>query len=69
MIVGTPWFFNNHLLILKRIKYEDNPATVDLNSTEFWVQVHDLPPGLLSEQLAKRLGNFCGDLLGMTLLH
>lgn len=60
MLVGTPWFFNNHLLLLKRISYGDNPAVMELNSTEFWVQVHDLPPGLISESMAVQLGNFCG---------
>ncbi|MBA0789556.1 hypothetical protein Gotri_025506, partial [Gossypium trilobum] len=64
VLVGTPWFFNNHLLILKRITYGENSATLELNSTEFWVQVHDLPPGLMSEQLAKQLGNFCGGFIG-----
>ncbi|MBA0785720.1 hypothetical protein Gotri_025374, partial [Gossypium trilobum] len=57
VLVGTPWFFNNHLLILKRISYGDNPAVLELNSTEFWVQVHDLPPGLMSESMAVQLEN------------
>ncbi|MBA0672598.1 hypothetical protein Goklo_029003, partial [Gossypium klotzschianum] len=43
-----------------RISYGDNPAVLELNSTEFWVQVHDLPPGLMSESMAIQLGNFCG---------
>ncbi|MFQ6663930.1 hypothetical protein Gotur_031231 [Gossypium turneri] len=60
VLVETPWFFNNHLLLLKRISYGDNPAAIELNSTEFWVQVHDLPPGLISESMAVQLGNFCG---------
>ncbi|MBA0591183.1 hypothetical protein Gorai_019868 [Gossypium raimondii] len=64
VLVGTPWFFNNHLLILKRITYGENPAMLELNSTKFWVQVHDLPPGLMSEQLVKQLGNFCGGFIG-----
>ncbi|MBA0654479.1 hypothetical protein Goklo_021481 [Gossypium klotzschianum] len=64
VLAGTPWFFNNHLLILKRITYGENPATLELNSTVFWVQVHDLPLELMSEQLAKQLGNFCGGFIG-----
>ncbi|KAA3465169.1 nucleolin-like [Gossypium australe] len=57
---GTPWFFNNHLLILQRITNGENPVTMPLNHTEFWVQVHDLPPGLMTEAMAKQFGNFCG---------
>ncbi|MBA0845733.1 hypothetical protein Goarm_022809 [Gossypium armourianum] len=64
VLAGTPWFFNNHLLILKRIPYGQNPATLELNSIEFWVQVHELPPGLMSKPLAKQLGNFCGGFIG-----
>ncbi|MBA0820134.1 hypothetical protein Gohar_022256 [Gossypium harknessii] len=63
VLAGTPWFFNNHLLILKRIPYGGNPAMLELNSMEFWIQVHELPPGLMSESLVKQLGNFCGRFL------
>ncbi|MBA0810821.1 hypothetical protein Gohar_002779, partial [Gossypium harknessii] len=36
---------------------------LELNFTEFWIQVHELPPGLMSESMAKQLGNFCGKFL------
>ncbi|MBA0678140.1 hypothetical protein Goari_019502, partial [Gossypium aridum] len=55
VLAGTPWFFNNHLLILKRILYGDNLTVMELNFTEFWVQVHELPPGLMSESMAMQL--------------
>ncbi|MBA0706646.1 hypothetical protein Golax_018743, partial [Gossypium laxum] len=63
VLAGTPWFFNNHLLILKKILYGDNPAVMELNFIEFWVQVHELPRGLMSESMAVQLGNFCGKFL------
>ncbi|MBA0879077.1 hypothetical protein Goshw_000267 [Gossypium schwendimanii] len=63
VLARTPWFFNNHLLIMKRIPYGGNPAMLELNSTEFWIQVHELPQRLMSESLAKQLGNFCGRFL------
>ncbi|MBA0582100.1 hypothetical protein Gorai_024252 [Gossypium raimondii] len=31
-----------------------------LSSTEFWVQVHYLPPSLMLESMAKQFGNFLG---------
>ncbi|KAH1072497.1 hypothetical protein J1N35_024825 [Gossypium stocksii] len=43
VISGTPWFFNSHLLLLQRIQPGENPSVLVLNSTEFWVQVHELP--------------------------
>ncbi|MBA0770301.1 hypothetical protein Gotri_018957 [Gossypium trilobum] len=40
-----------------------NPATMDLKFTEFWLQVHGLPPGSMNELMAKQFGNFCGEYL------
>ncbi|MBA0766193.1 hypothetical protein Gotri_015258 [Gossypium trilobum] len=57
---GIPWFFNNHLLILQTISEEGNPTVLELNFTEFWIQVHDLLPGSMNESMAKQFGNFCG---------
>ncbi|MBA0700508.1 hypothetical protein Goari_027454 [Gossypium aridum] len=53
VLAGTPWFFNNHLLLLHRIQPGENHSLVLLIFTEFWVQVHDLPPGMVSETMAK----------------
>ncbi|KAG8475088.1 hypothetical protein CXB51_032029 [Gossypium anomalum] len=44
----------------KRLSMGGDPATLALNSTEFWIQVHELPPGLLTETMAKQVGDFCG---------
>ncbi|MBA0602743.1 hypothetical protein Gorai_002913 [Gossypium raimondii] len=61
--VGTLWFFNIHLLILQTILEGVNPAVVELKFTEFWIQVHDLPPGSMNESMAKQFGNFYGKFL------
>ncbi|MBA0876748.1 hypothetical protein Goshw_000579 [Gossypium schwendimanii] len=63
VLAGTPWFFNNHLLLLHRIQPGENPSIVPLIFTEFWVQVHDLPPGMVSETMAKQFGDFLGKFL------
>ncbi|PPE00461.1 hypothetical protein GOBAR_DD02511 [Gossypium barbadense] len=57
---GTPWFFNNHLLILQSIAEGENPAVMELKFTEFWLQVHDLLPGSMNDSMAKQFGNVCG---------
>ncbi|MBA0556850.1 hypothetical protein Golob_026920, partial [Gossypium lobatum] len=36
---------------------------MELNYTEFWIQVHDLPPGSMNELMAKQFGNFCGEFI------
>ncbi|MBA0678431.1 hypothetical protein Goari_019780, partial [Gossypium aridum] len=63
VVAGIPWFFNNHLIILQRVQIGENLVVIELNHTEFWIQVHDLPPGLMSVSMAKQLGDFCGKFL------
>lgn len=60
VLLGTPWFFNNHLFILQKVQQGEHPSDVLLNFTEFWIQIHDLPPGLMTEHMARQLGNFFG---------
>ncbi|KAA3477692.1 reverse transcriptase [Gossypium australe] len=60
---GIPWFFNNHLLILQKITIGGIPTSLPLVHTEFWVQVHNLPPGLMNVNMAKQFGNFCGQFI------
>lgn len=63
VVAGIPWFFNNHLIILQKVPVRVNPAVMELNHSEFWIQVHELPPGLMSVSMAKNLGDFCGKFL------
>ncbi|MBA0788546.1 hypothetical protein Gotri_027859, partial [Gossypium trilobum] len=60
---GLPWTFNNHLLILSKLKRGEDPLKIPLVYVPFWVQIHDVPIGLFSENLAKLLGNFIGAFL------
>ncbi|MFQ6638511.1 hypothetical protein Gotur_015740, partial [Gossypium turneri] len=63
VLKGFPWTFNNHLLILYRLRWGEDPMQVPLVFTPFWVQKHDVPIGLFSENLAVNLGNFLGDFM------
>ncbi|MBA0729623.1 hypothetical protein Golax_020346, partial [Gossypium laxum] len=38
-------------------------TALELNLMEFWIQVHKLPPGLMTELMAKQFGDFCGKFL------
>lgn len=57
---GGPWSFNSFPLILHRLKSGDFPLQVPLDSIYFWVQVHDLPAGYISEGIGRQIGNFIG---------
>ncbi|KAF2306919.1 hypothetical protein GH714_022525 [Hevea brasiliensis] len=62
VVDGSPWSFRNHLLITHRLQEGEIPSQVPLFKADFRVQVHYLPV-VLSEQLAKQLGNFVGDFI------
>lgn len=55
---GSPRTFNNHLLVYHRLKEGEDPMMVSLFWSDFWVQIHDLPIGLMSETMAKQFGEF-----------
>ncbi|MBA0810904.1 hypothetical protein Gohar_002850 [Gossypium harknessii] len=63
VLSGTPRFFNNHLLFLQQIQIGEYPLIVSLYLSEFWVQIPDLPPGLMTETMAKQVGDILGQFL------
>lgn len=55
-----PWFFNKHLIIFHYLIKREDHVQVLLDYTTFWVQIHNLSLGLMSEGLARQFGNFIG---------
>ncbi|MBA0792926.1 hypothetical protein Gohar_017378 [Gossypium harknessii] len=45
--------FNNNLLVFHRLKMGEDPMQVPLYHVDFWVQIHNLSTGLMSEDLYK----------------
>lgn len=60
VVNGGPWSFDNALLVLNVIKPGEDPTKVSLFEVDFWIQIHDLPVGYMSEAVGKQLGNFFG---------
>ncbi|KAG8497159.1 hypothetical protein CXB51_008376 [Gossypium anomalum] len=60
VLKGSPWTFNNHLLILHQLMDGDDPLKVPLIYTNFWVQIHEIPLRFFSEALARQIGGFIG---------
>ena len=52
VIVGGPWTYDNHLLILHWIQPGEGPNQIPLNSIDIWVQIFDLPSGICRNQWA-----------------
>ncbi|MBA0784670.1 hypothetical protein Gotri_025917, partial [Gossypium trilobum] len=63
VIKCSPWTFNNHLLILHKLRRGENPLQIPLIYSPLWVQVHDVPISFVSENLATQLGNFIGEFM------
>lgn len=57
---GCPWSFNRRALIMKRLKEGDNPRSIELNTLDLWVQIHDLKVGFMSEKVVKQIGDYIG---------
>lgn len=55
-----PWSFDHNLLVMHRLLPNEDPDEVDLQSAEFWIQIHCLPPGFRSEAVVAAIGSFLG---------
>ncbi|XVF55969.1 hypothetical protein PTKIN_Ptkin06aG0078500 [Pterospermum kingtungense] len=60
---GGPWSFDNHLLLLHHLQKDEIPDQVSFVTTTFWIQIHTLPTGYMSEAVGKRIGSFIGSFL------
>ncbi|XP_057451436.1 uncharacterized protein LOC130743278 [Lotus japonicus] len=64
LMLAGPWTFDQFLLVLKELEVDETPSQVPLQRVPFWVQVHDIPVGLHTEEMARSLGNALGGFLG-----
>lgn len=60
MLNGGPWSFDSAMLVLAIIPGGEEPLNVPLLHLNLWIQIHDLPTGLMSESVGKQLGDFFG---------
>lgn len=56
-----PWTFEQNLVVVRRLVPGDDPVTIGLNVSSFWIQVHGLQPGFMSEKVAVLIGNYVGE--------
>lgn len=63
MLKLGPWTFDKHLLVLGVVQEGMQPQEVPLNHVPFWVQVHGVPTGFMSETVGRSLANFIGEFL------
>ena len=58
VIDNGPWTFNNHMLIINRLKPRDQPRRINLFHADFLVQLHGLPVDFMSKFIGKHVGNY-----------
>ncbi|GAU21829.1 hypothetical protein TSUD_176750 [Trifolium subterraneum] len=60
VIQGGPWTFDNYLLILEQIPLGMQIDSIPLQHVDLWVQIHNLPTGLMREAVGIKLANYIG---------
>lgn len=60
---GGPWTFEQNLLVYHWLKEGEVPHSVPLNTIDIWIQVYDLPAGLISENVFKSIGQYVGEFI------
>jgi hypothetical protein len=60
VVKNGPWTFDNQLLIMERVQIGVQIENIPLHQAAFWVQIHDLPTGLMKETVGTQLGNYIG---------
>ncbi|KAM7461472.1 hypothetical protein LguiA_029593 [Lonicera macranthoides] len=60
VINDGPWTFDYHLFVFKRLEVDMIMDATELTQVDFWIHVYDLPVGLMSERVARDVGNFIG---------
>jgi 14-3-3 protein epsilon len=60
VLQGGPWTFDNHMLIVERVQVGMQIENIPLHHVDFWVQVHNLPVGLMALKVGKTMANYIG---------
>lgn len=63
VIEGSPWTYDRMQLVFVHLKEGDNPRTVQINKIDFWIPLHDIQPGFMTQKVCKDVGNYIGEFL------
>ncbi|GAU45522.1 hypothetical protein TSUD_186790 [Trifolium subterraneum] len=61
VLKGGPWTFDSFTLIIDRLKIGVALQDIPLFHVNFWVQIHDVPIGMMLETVGKSLANYIGE--------
>ncbi|GAU17164.1 hypothetical protein TSUD_177940 [Trifolium subterraneum] len=58
---GGLWLFDNYTLVIDRMKVGVALHDIPLYHVNFWVQIHNVPVGMMLEKVGKGLANYIGE--------
>ncbi|GAU14523.1 hypothetical protein TSUD_250650 [Trifolium subterraneum] len=61
VLKGGPWIFDNNTLLLEQVPLGMQVENIPLLHVNLWVQIHDLPTGLMKENVGIKLANYIGE--------
>ncbi|KAL8107900.1 hypothetical protein AgCh_024344 [Apium graveolens] len=56
-VEGGPWSFEQGMLVYKQLAGGEDPKEITLNEADIWIQVYDIPKGLVSETILQGIAN------------
>lgn len=61
VVDSGPWAFEQGMLVYKQLAWGKDPKVIPLKEVEIWIQVYDIPKGLVSENILKGIANYIGE--------
>ncbi|KAK6132622.1 hypothetical protein DH2020_033629 [Rehmannia glutinosa] len=55
--LGSPWLFDKYIILLVEAAVDMITSNIEFKKSPFWIQIHDLPLGLMTSTFAEIAGN------------
>jgi len=63
VLKGGSWTYDNHSLVLEKLRIGVPLKDIQLHYMNLWVRVYNLPTGMMKEKVRMGLGNYIGEFL------
>ena len=63
VLSNRPWMFDGALPVMNIVRMGEDAVQVSLNEVDFWIHIHELLVGYMTEMVGKQLGTFFGTFL------
>lgn len=67
MLREGPWFFDNHLVLMKEVDGNKQVHQIKIQEVLFWVTIHDFPLRARNELVGDRIGKKIGCVVNVDL--